>query len=297
MLLALVVLVGFGFLFMFASHEGMQGADQSIESVIAQQAKEIGNSRGTIEQGNKKLATAPALVALERELSGTKRKNIASKEMAATLGQSIEQGKAELETRKQTFEAYKNEYRAYTRSKSKGENLAVLETRTGAIYKNVTIREVTPIGIQIRHDEGQKRIPFEDLSDEMIDYYQFDPNQKAEALVAETATRNEHEAQAVVANGMEEEAKTLQREKDAAEKQEKVIREMAVKKGQIDALKDEIRNLEAEADRAAEAAATARAAGRMHINKTSSISGNIRSKQNRISSLQAEILQMQSGLQ
>ncbi len=52
-----------------------------------------------------------------------------------------------------TFADYKDEYRAYARGKAKGETIETLETLTGVIYHNAIIREVTAIGIQIRHDE------------------------------------------------------------------------------------------------------------------------------------------------
>jgi hypothetical protein len=49
-------------------------------------------------------------------------------------------------------------------------------------------------------------------------------------------------------------------------------------------------------DRAAAEANAARAAGRMHINKSGSISSNIRSKQVRINSLHAELNQLKARL-
>jgi hypothetical protein len=55
MLMALVVLVGFGVLFMFATDEGFQGGDQSIESIIKHQAGDIESLKGGIANGMKSL--------------------------------------------------------------------------------------------------------------------------------------------------------------------------------------------------------------------------------------------------
>ena len=297
MLMALVVLIGFGLLFMFAFDEGFQGGAQSIESVIASQAKEIEGCQNRIASGEKTLATAPALIATAKEVSRFKRESQSLKERIAVLKTGIETANADIAGINKNFEEYKDQYRAYVRSKAKGETMPVLETKTGIIYKNVNIREVTPVGIQIRHDEGQKRIPFEELPDSLVDYYQFDPNQKAAALADENATRDVHEAQATAAGILADQAMAEQRAKDAAEKREKTLREVATKEAQIDGLKGDIRGLQSDLDRAAAEAIAAKAAGRMHLNKSGSIGANISSKQNRISALRSEIDRMKSSIQ
>lgn len=297
MVMALVVLIGFGLLFMFAFDEGMQGGDQSIESVIAHQAKEIEGYENRIASGEKSLSTAPRLTATAKEVSRFKRENQALGERIGELKKAIETANAGLVTARQTFEGYKDQYRSFVRSKAKGETMPELVTKTGISYKNVNIREVTPVGIQIRHDEGQKRIPFEELPDAMADYYQFDPNQKIAALTVENTTRNEHEAAAAVANDQADQAMAEQRVKERAEKQEKTLRDVAAKQEQVRSLKDDIAGLQSDLDRAAAEAAAARAAGRMHLNKSGSIGSNIRAKQSQISSLLTEIERMKSTVQ
>lgn len=292
MIMALIVLMGFGLLFMFAMDEGFQGGNQTIESVIAQQASEIQGYQYRIAEGGGKLAKSPARIAATRELSGTKRQNQALIENTAAHNLSIQSGKQNLSSLSQTFADYKDQYRTHVRSRAKGKTLAQLETRSGAVYKNVNIREVTPVGIQIRHDEGQKRIPFEELPEALIDYYQFDPEQKAMALVAESASRHEHEAAAAVANTAFDEATAAQRAKEREEGREHLRAAIAAKQGQISSLNSEISGLERDIDRANAEADAARAAGRMHLNKSGNITANIRSKRGRIATLQAEINQL-----
>ncbi len=295
MVMALIVLLGFGLLFMYASDE-TQRTGQSIESVIAQQSKDIDGYEANIVHGRKSLDLAPARTAGAKELTKVKRENQTLQENITSLKGVIETAKAEIVRRGEAFDAYKDEYRAYARGKAKGETMEKLETLTGTVYQNVTIREVTAIGIQIRHGDGQKRIPFEELPESMKDHFQFDPKQKEKAVAVESATQNEHEAATAVADELAGQKMDAQRAKDAAEAKDRLRQDIALKEGLIDSLREEIKGLEAQIERAAADATAARAAGRMHINKSGSLSGNIRSKMSRISSLQAEVGQMKARL-
>ena len=192
MVMALVVLLGFGLLFMYASDE-TERAGQSIESVIAHQGKDIESQKATIIFERQKLDQAPARVANAKELARIKRESQALTDNSANFKTRIEAAKAELALRLKALADYKDEYRAYARGKAKGETLDKLETLTGAVYNSVLIREVTAIGIQIRHADGQKRILFEDLPEAMKDRFQYDPKQKEQAMAEEAASRDVHE--------------------------------------------------------------------------------------------------------
>ena len=295
MVMALVVLLGFGLLFMYASDE-TERTGQSIESVIAHQAKEIDGNQATIVFERQKLSQAPARVANANYLTRVKREIEASKETAANLIKRIGTVKADMALKNKALADYKDEYRAYARGKAKGEEMESLETLSGTVYKTVIIREVTAIGIQIRHSDGQKRIPFEELPEAMKDHFQYDPKQKDQAVAVEAAKQNEHEAAVAVADDLAGQKMDAQKEKDAEAAKDKVRQDIAVKEGLIATLKDEIKGLESDQDRAAAEAAAARAAGRMHLNKSGSIGSTIRSKQSRIGVLQAEVIQMKARL-
>jgi len=296
MVMALIVLLGFGVLFMFAFDEGAQGGDQSIESVIAHQGREIDGHQANILYGQQKLALAPARVSSAKELTRVKRENQTLRENLDELTKGIEAAKAELALKSRDFASYKDQYRGFVRGKAKGEALESLQTLAGVVYRNVSIREVTAIGIQIRHADGQKRIPFEELPEGMKDHFQFDPKQKDLALAEESATRDVHEAAVADASDLADEKMDREREKDAESAKEKIRRAIVVREGLVESINEEIKGLENDLDRAASAAAAARMAGRMHLNKSGSISSNIRSKQNRISVLQAEVAQMKARL-
>jgi uncharacterized protein YdhG (YjbR/CyaY superfamily) len=296
MLMALMVLLGFGALFMFAFDEGLQGGEQSIESVIANQVKEIANDQRSITAGRELLAQVPTKVANAKELNRLKYQNDSLKTKTADLVGAVAAKKAEVASSIDTFEAYKDRFRAYIRGKAKGESMGTLETLTGITYTNVNIREVTAIGIQIRHEGGQKRIPFEELPEETKERFQFDPKQKEKALTQESENLNKHEAAVAVADQIADQQLDQQREVDAAKAQEKRKLTILMKESQIQGLEDEIRGLNSDLDRAAAAAAAARAAGRMHLNKSNTISGTIRLKQNRIAALRSEVQQLRAAL-
>lgn len=244
MLMALVVLIGFGVLFLFATDEGLQGGDQSIESVIKYQARDIEHLKGAIDNGQKSLDGAPARLKNAEESARLTRRNETLQTNILNLGNLIKGATEELSRGNDAFEAYKDEYRAYVRGKAKGESIAILETQSGAVYKNVNIREVTPVGIQIRHDEGQKRIPFEELPQAMIERFQFDPKQKAAAVAKEQATWNEHEAAVSAADQVSELQSAEQSKKNADALREKNLRILAAKQSRIAPLAEEIRLLE-----------------------------------------------------
>ena len=294
MVMALIVLLGFGLLFMFAFDEGLQGGAQSIESVIAQQAKNIIDDRQAITAGRESLAQIPHKLANAKDLGRLKRESELLQAKATKLFEVVAASKVELARDGEAFEAYKDEFRVYARSKAKGEAMDTLETLTGVIYHGVNIREVTAIGIQIRHEGGQKRIHFEDLSDAIKDRFQFDPKQKEKALAQESENRDQHDAAVAVADQIADQQLDQQREVDAGKAKDLKKREIVMKEVQIKALEGEIRDLNAELERATAAAAAARAAGRMHLNKSNGISGSIRGKQNRIATLQSEVNQLRA---
>lgn len=240
MMMGLFVLLGFGILFMFAFDEGSQGGDRSIESVIRHQTKEIDAYQANIELGKLKLDQAPARIAQGRELTRLKR---GGQEAIINLTKGIEKRSAAIALQEAAFGDYKDQYRAHVRGKAKGQTIGKLETLKRVVYNDVVIREVNPVGIQIRHADGHKRIPFEDLPETMKDHFQFDPQQKEQALAGESASMNELEAAVVVTNSIVDQANAERRSADAELVREKTIRAISSKESRIQALGREIDSL------------------------------------------------------
>lgn len=243
MLLALLVLAGFGVLFVFSFDEKLQGG-KSIESIIAGQAREIDDARESISRAEKKLAQAPERLVRKSELASLGTRNQAREIETESLKTGIKTLDEELASIMRDFEAYKDKFRDKVRAEAKGEIIERLEARDGSVYQNVTIREVTPVGMNIMFDGGLKRIPYEELPAPMIDRFQFDPKQKAAAIAKEHAQRTKHEqavARVAVARA-EDNAEKKRIEEEA--RMDAMNRGIAVKQTRARLLEDEIRALE-----------------------------------------------------
>ncbi|MES2475784.1 MAG: hypothetical protein V4640_08385 [Verrucomicrobiota bacterium] len=281
---------------MFAFDEGFQGGEMTIEAEIAAQTKEINGMQAAVIEKTAILQQSPARIEAAKELRLVKVEGKTLEQNAARLKADIESETVAITELEKTWAAYKDEYRAFVRGKATGENLDLLEVRDGTVYKEVNIREVTAIGIQIRHANGFKRLPFEELTDAMQDYYQYDVVQRDEALAAEQAARLVHESAAGVAMDQEAQKLAKQRAEEETDRKEKVQRDIVRKQAQITDAQADIRELEQEIVRADAAAAAARAAGRMHLSKSNNIRGKIRSKKEFISTLKADIQRLQSQI-
>lgn len=296
MVLALIVLLGFGGLFMFAFDEGMQGGEVTIESEIRSQAKELESLKSRITTGQQEMAVVPDRVRDADNLSRTKRTVATLEKTAQNLESEIEAGKEAITAKQQEWESYKDAYRAFVRDKAKGEELAELELRDGQVFKDVDIREVTAIGMQIRYEGGHKRISFEEMTDKMQDYYQYDAAQKVAAMAEEQARTAKHNMAAAAATEVQSDQLAQQRAQDAAEAKVKIQAQISEKEAQVLAAQDDIKGFEQDKVTAQAAADAARKSGRMHLNKSGNIDSKIRRKQNFIASLQAEIRSLKSRL-
>lgn len=196
--MALFVMIGFGLLFVFVFDEGMQGGDRTIESYIAEQRREIEKREQLIRIGEEELAAAGGRAGIQAELDRTKLEIRPLRSRALALATEIEESEAALKAGEEAFVQYRDDYRTHVREQAKGREMDELKTADGTVYHEVSIREVTAIGMQIRHRDGHKRIPYADLPQDMIDHFQFDDEQRATALRREQEMHRRHE-QAVAA--------------------------------------------------------------------------------------------------
>lgn len=296
MLMALLVIGGFGVLFMFAFDSEMQGKGVTIESVIREQAKEIDEIKYQIDHGTKALADAPRLEQENARWDELKRENVFRAASLKSLKEDIDKAQETYIALNRSLEDYKNEYRTHVRSKAVGETFPELTTKAGSTYKRVEIRTVSAIGIQIRHEYGQKRIPFEELPEEMQERFQFDVAGKELAIAAENKHREEHEAAVAVANQLQEKDMEAARARQEVARRTEMKRSITQKQNQISQLQSEIQSLELQISQANAQAAAARASGRMVLTKIGSLRPQIRAKHNQIFALKNEIAALHSAL-
>jgi hypothetical protein len=286
-LIALLVLAGFGALFMFAFDEGLQGGDQSIEALLRHQAREIDDLELSIAADSRVLAETPGRQVRAGELRRLKRES-------AELGGRLEHLKTraasandEVVARTREFDTYKDAYRAQVRRDAKGEKIDRLQTRKGVVYENVSIREVNAIGMQIIHDAGHKRIAYEDLPGEIQERFQFDPKQKADAVAMEEAMHRQHDTDVARAAAETDRLLAVKRERDAEARREEMMRSLSVKQDLVSNLADEIDRLQHEIENE----------GMKRISRAPQMRMELAAKRGRLRALQIEIHQMQSRLQ
>jgi chromosome segregation ATPase len=249
MLLALLVLFGFGLLFMLAFNESPANETQSIQAVIKDQAKEVEDLTETIARRQKELTVIPKLEAAQGELRTIKRQLVDAQQHAEALQADVAKGQQAITAKAADLEKYKDQYRNAARQGAKDEAMAKLQTRSGQVYEKVVISDVNPIGMQIRHQGGLARIPYEDLPADLQDRFQFDPNQKAATVAQENAERKEHET--AVATSLKETQQQLEARKkaEAEAQQADAKRAIAVKTTQISTLDSDIIRLQGELQR------------------------------------------------
>lgn len=289
MIMALIVLLGFGLLFMLALDEGAQGGGKSLAAIIRDNETEIEEAKRRIVSGSATLDKIPHLKEKVDALNASKIRNNSLVSAIASLGSSVEEMENANSALIGDWEDYKNKYRAHIRSGAVGNTMSELRTDDGKIYRDVTISKITAMGIDIRHEEGLGRVSYERLPLEMQDLFQFDKQQMLAEANREAETRTAmsqaaaraNEAAAVVA----EEQKVI----DAEEMRKNRVAQIAAKEAQVLSIEGEIRQLEADIGSAERAASSAREAGRRHLNK----SGSLRPKLNR---KRAELVRVRSEI-
>lgn len=244
MFMGLFVLVGFVLLYLFVFDDRLGGGGPSIEYAITTQAAEIVKLKGEVESNRKKLDGPAGLLAIEEKLAEINKKNKFSEAMVDSLKQRVAKSRADLASLTETVEDYKNAYRKFVRNKAKGETIGRLMTRKGTVYENATIKEVTSVGVHIRYMDGIKRIPYEELSGELQDRFQFDPKQRDAEIAKEHAVRKEYESAVAVVDAAERQQAGDVKQKNLAAARINADRAIAAKQVQINRLRDEVMSIE-----------------------------------------------------
>lgn len=244
MVMALFVLLGFGLLFVFAFDDRLQGDYSTIEGLIKSQRREIENLKESIARGEESLGGAGALNRIDKELRNTQAENRQNQTRLADLAGEKSAAANALARKANDFDKYKNDYRSFVRTKAKGQVIERLQTRDGTLYHNVTIREVNPVGMQIMHDGGFKRVLYENLPADIQDYYQFDKKQKDEALAQENSNVRTHEAAVAIVKDEQNRQNAARKEREEQARQDDMRLGISVRQSRIQMLADEIKALE-----------------------------------------------------
>jgi chromosome segregation ATPase len=191
-LLALLVLVGFGTLYIFVFDEGMQGGKKTIESVIREQALAIDSDKEEIGRIRRQLSEGEQFKEQERELASLKAQSDRNLAQIEELNSGKATAEAAIVEAHKKWEDYKDAYRASEWARAKGEKLGTVVCLSGATYQDVVIREVNQKEMRISDSTGPKSIDSADLPLALQDRFQFDKEKKDVAERDEKDTEEVH---------------------------------------------------------------------------------------------------------
>ena len=86
---------------------------------------------------------------------------------------------------------YRSEFLRWVRLTARGERQPELRTRKGKIYRDIVIRRVTNVGLEIFHSTGTARLRHGDLSEEFQERFQWDEEEARSSLAAEEESDRE----------------------------------------------------------------------------------------------------------
>ena len=111
-----------------------------------------------------------------------------AREEIDTLLQEAEERQNKLDAIEKEFDQYKKDYKVSVRQKIIGRKIAQLET-TKRIYKDIVIKDVTPVGLRVTYSEGGGRIRFDELSEKLQMQLGYDEEEAAAHLADEAERR------------------------------------------------------------------------------------------------------------
>lgn len=242
-LLALLVVGGFGLLFLLAfSDDGMGG--MSIDAYLKKQTEDLNASQARLQMYQSRVAGLPKLVANAKKLDEATANNKSDQAKIVQLQEQVAVSQEALTAEEKVFEDYKNDYRRYIRRKVRGTRMDKLETTDGKVYQDVEIKSVSPIGVQIRHAGGLVGVDYEVLPTDMQDLLQFDEAQKKDALME---IERAHATLSDAANQARQNKEAEQELKRKEQKQQQIaeaIRNSRIGRSKLIQLDGEIQRLE-----------------------------------------------------
>lgn len=187
--MALVVILGFGSLYLFVFDERLQGGDQTIESIIEADSKHITDLSRRLAASVETFEKTKDFKKMGAELRSKTVRRDALQEQKAQLASKVTESQEQLAKLEETVEDYKRAYRASARTAMVGREMDELKTTDGKSYVKVKVTDIDPVRMQIRHQGGITGVPLETLPLEMLDYLQLDENEKKNRLAKEADIR------------------------------------------------------------------------------------------------------------
>ena len=126
-------------------------------------------------------------------------------DLMSELHQDVREIRSEVRGLQDELIDYRGRYRSWARANAVGERFPELRGSNGKIYKEVVIRKVTEVGLEVRHSGGTARIQHHELPAALADRFQFSVTDAQEVLAVEAERARANERLAVLALRAEEE--------------------------------------------------------------------------------------------
>ncbi|MEK7952628.1 hypothetical protein [Luteolibacter soli] len=191
-LLALLVLVGFGTLYLFAFDKELGGGKKTIAAVIRDQGMEIDSLHIEIQNKEQQIADRELAKTKAKEASELSSRNDVLVKQIAELTASQAAADEAVKQAQANWEKYKDEYRKSEWAAAVGEKLPDFTTPAGVVFTKVEIKSVSHTGVKISHSNGVGEIEPKDLPPELFDRFQFDMAANQAIKAAEIAARDTH---------------------------------------------------------------------------------------------------------
>lgn len=303
LLMAVLVIGGFGAIYVFVFDKELQGGGRSIQSIIRENEDEIDVLKAQIEQNKRTLADSKEAAENRKIADELTTETSAVKSRIEELSDAMSKMVSDTVALEKEFLDYRTAYRSQIRSDAVGEKFDELSTVSGSSYSDVEIRDVTEVGISIRHRDGSKRITYEELTPEWQERFQFDPDEKAEALAREEIARQmyekaisgEPEEEVVVAGTTPEQADTPEEplpDPATAAGMDEVRRRVTAKEIQLARLKTQWEQLQKAAVTVQQQEGVERARGNSGMTKVNEMRQRIQSKDREIAQATRELHQL-----
>ena len=195
-LFVLAAFTGLGFLVFDGRFNGDQASSMA-EAVKSQEFRIEGLKR-LISELEDELAQSEERAKIGDDVRRLQRSLADQKQFLAGLEADVADAQEKLSGTRQSWEDYKNDYRATARAQAVGLKIPELTTLDGEVYKNVTVRNVDNLSMRIFHESGPASIDWDQLPLDMQDRFQFDKQDAAKA--AEEAETREKVWQELVRN-------------------------------------------------------------------------------------------------
>lgn len=108
------------------------------------------------------------------------------------LGEERDDAAAEMKRVSDAFAEYQGRYRQQVRAEAAGEKVPELTTRSGRIYRDVTIWRVSAAGAEIRYAEGSTRLGPDELPPAWNERFQWDKSEFTQHLEGEREAEQQH---------------------------------------------------------------------------------------------------------